>query len=1235
MGRCKASHGRMVKWKGRVASIAPVLASVSALALYAGDARAEVVISGHQGTQEYVTVDEDILVTETGDLHLVGGSDLAAIYVDVADYTSDMTINGEVTLHLDEQSSAAAISFANDLSGNLVNTGTITALMTGSDTDLTISGVAVYGDLFGTINNSGTIDAQALSDSSDASAAGIYIAGNVGKNARIDNSGEISVFAQAADEYNAYAYGVQIDGTLRGVVANSGTIDVNAVSSTDYATAYGIYVGGDVGSDGLIENTGTISAVAQTDSSSDAVSYGIYVSETVNGTIDNQGTIESRATAGSTYATAYGVYIGSDLDGTVVNSGKIIVKASTSDSESATGYGVYVSGNVSGAIDNQGLIDVEASAGTDYAYAYGIHVGTLDVGGAISNSGTIKVKASTVTDSTAYAYGIYVAGDASGTITNSGLIDALAQSGTYSATAYGIYVGDYLYGTIRNTDTGTIKVDTVASESSPDAYGIYVGRDIVAGGLIENAGLIDVGSESIYSEPTAHGIYISGDMDGTIRNLSTGVISAHSEAHSSDAQAYGLYLNGDVDGLIDNQGVIESTARSTDSEANVWGIYVNTSLHGDILNSGRISALGVATDNGSNDNVTVYGIHIGDGVTGLLENTGTIEATVSADEYYGSAYGIYVGSGGISPDGRVSNSGKIIAESTVPYSYAYAEGIWVSGNVAGVLENLDSGEITVTATSDSSVAQAWGMYANSLSSEGRVTNAGTVTVSAYGNMEQTAAQAFGIEVNRVDTGRVENSGTIEVLADVGSGYAKAYGMALNITEESGVIVNSGSIHADAWSTDDSADAYGVYLTSFNGTFTNTGAITAHEEGGLGDAISASGDTGLLRLVTKGWIEGYIVPTGNVDVDVIGAKGGSIHWTVDDSDNGGSYTVNDTGYNGVPVAVRYNEGSVEFATFDASGLAALRQGAADAGFVGADVVAGQASAAAVAGAPQATRGPVGSGGFTPFVSGSFKSATYGGDSVTLDQDVDTTAGVVGGTFASDSGLAFGLAVGALRSEADVTGPYGTSSETSSTGGIASVGVAGTSGALRFAAAISAGQLSHDTLRYTNNNLAEDGLQTNDASYDSDFVAAQLGLSGRFELASGMTLVPMTALRYARHSVDGYVEGGPDGAEVDAQSFGVFEGEVGLGVEKAMGAGVVSGGLSYVSRSINGDETTAVGLIGDTIGVPTDLGVGSFAKLSIGYTSDFGAATQMRVGAETLFSSDGFAGGKVTGEIRFSF
>lgn len=1266
--------GRVVKWKGRVASIAPALASVSVVALMATGAFGQTVFDSLENSEQTIIIDEDITVTADGKVRLQGGNDLAPIYIDVPDYSSVVTNDGSVDVLQNSGTQPGGIWLTGDLSGgSIINNGEITVDVMNSDSSASASGIYVSGEVNGSITNSSTglIDVLVASDSYEVTAYGIYVYGNVGEVGVITNAGMINVEADSTEE-SVSAYGVYVDGYLDGAIDNSGTIDVRAESDSSTASAYGIYVSGDVGGTGSIENSGELLVEALAGTEHSATAYGIYAEGDLYGSIVNTGTglIDVSAHSGTSDASAYGIYVyGSVEDGaTIANDGMIAVEAYTPESSSAYAYGIYVSSDMDGTIDNTGTIDVYAEAGSSSVSAYGIYVdGT--VGGDITNAGDIIVEGFNGTDTDASATGIY-ASTLDGSITNSGLIDVFAQSVTSDASGYGIYVDNDMNGTITNTQSGVITVAASAPGGEASAIGVYVNANVNVDGGIVNDGTIEAFAEVLDSATaSAYGIYVESDLDGTIVN--TGDILASASATGYYAYAYGIEIDGNLDGTITNTGTITAKANAQ-YIASAYGMYIDGALNGTIDGNGTISATAIS----DTYSASAYGIYVADGIgaNGLIDVSGLIEATAEADTYSASASGIYVDG---DMDGTITVSGTIAADAQTYDNdyYATAAGIYISGNVsyvsdsgtttgtgtgtgtgstggsrfASVSGGANTGSIVVTSTgvidvyaenNSSSDAYAAGIYLDG-NLGGTIENHGLITVEA--DSSSSYAEAVGIRVDEGTVyGSITNTGTIEAHSASFSSSAQAYGIWADAVGVDGTVTNAGYIDvytSDNGTSSNSDYAAGVYLPNMNGHFINTGSIIARDKDSVGTAIYVNGIEGRVTLNTGGFIVGGIDLNGSGNLNIQGDVGRSVKWTADVSGASGNVYTNDEGYLGTTVFVAplsqeargLGEGQV--ATLDSSGLAAVRQAGADAGFIGLDALLSQTGKAA---AKPVAEGDGGGNALVPFVAVASKSATYGDSETMLDQDVTTSAISFGGTMAMDSGLTFGLGAGTMNGSATVDYIDGPASETDQKGAFIGLAMGGTSGNLNFAGAISGGRMQFDNARYVNDNTALDGIVTEEAAFDSSFMAVEFAVSGRFDIGSDMALVPNTSLRYAKHKVDGYAEVGSDGAaDVGPQDFGVFEGEIGVAVEKAMGNGVFSGGISVMSRSITGDEDVQVSMIGDTNFVDAAIGSSSAAKLSVGYSSSFSTSGEFNVDVETMVGSNGMSGGKISGAVRFSF
>jgi len=298
-------------------------------------------------------------------------------------------------------------------------------------------GVNAHGGLnsAGALNNSGTISSNAstsITASGSASdyarayaynirdrAHGIYVNGNLNGAGALTNSGIISADSSitisatgsagnyAATQYAyAYASGIDVSGDLNlaGALINSGTISTNATISISAAgsadanahaysvtaAAYGINVNGNVNNTNGLTNSGTINAnaavaISAADSATAtadyayAYAYGIRIRNSLNGSMNNSGTIS--AVANAPQGRAYGVYVGT-LNGTLNNSGTIRATGLGGIS-SSDAYSIFTWGGT-GTINNQagGLLDGRLYAGD------GGEGGSVNV----INDGTIDTK---------------------------------------------------------------------------------------------------------------------------------------------------------------------------------------------------------------------------------------------------------------------------------------------------------------------------------------------------------------------------------------------------------------------------------------------------------------------------------------------------------------------------------------------------------------------------------------------------------------------------------------------------------------------------------------------------------------------------------------------------------------------------------------------------------------------------------------------------------------------------
>jgi hypothetical protein len=614
------------------------------------------------------------------------------------------------------------------------NTGTI---MVDGQIDgtglLGVNGVRIKDDVFGAIENSGSISANLTAEGGDnkrPQVRGIYVEGDYYGTASLTNSGSITATANV-DGTDAFAYGIVFDTSIEGNVTNtnSGTISATIEASGE-ATVYarGISSGNVLGT---ISNSGLITAKAVSDGD-EAYAYALTGNAvSVNGVVENLGTLSAQAT-GVSSATAWGMYYG-DIAGSVTNSGQIIAKAKAfgkNYEEGSDAWGIYVD-NIAetGLVVNEGIIQVTAD-GESYATAYGIRARTVD--GRLENSGTITVYAESSDTANRYpiSYGIRTNSvGTTGVILNSGSIQSTAVAhGDVSLSATGIYFGN-LEGRVENS--GSITVKGQAEGNYAASFGLF-GNGVTEGGSVINSGVIDVTSTS--DEGTQWGadgitVNVIGDDTSSGSVINSGEITARGSSETGRGIARGIRVMSEITAL------------------------------GRLTNEGRVTAIATHEAYGINVKASPNTLDI----AGVIENTGTVLAQAVSDASTVYAAGINLSK--LDAGGVLSNSGTISAVAEASYS-ASAQGIAVPGDqtsgIAGRVEN--SGTITADAksTNASGSAYATGLYTFRLYADGSVTNSGTILATAVGGEGKVVARA--VQIDNLE-GTFTNKGVIRAVSD--------------------------------------------------------------------------------------------------------------------------------------------------------------------------------------------------------------------------------------------------------------------------------------------------------------------------------------------------------------------------------------------------------------------------------------------------------------------------------------
>ncbi|MBS0213359.1 MAG: autotransporter outer membrane beta-barrel domain-containing protein [Proteobacteria bacterium] len=550
-------------------------------------------------------------------------------------------------------------------SGNtavIVNRGDISATSQGgrgyanvSSATAYATGARVYGFGYGTggasVSNAGTIQAHAaIVGGYMAEATALEISGS---SSTIDNAAGASIYATADTALFgiAHAVGIKAGGTFNIDVVNDGSI-----VAYGHAHAYDNGVNGYTGASGAtgieakanykgnisVVNHGDISAHAVTEHGvtffdAGAGATGVHAYAKYNGVVENAGTISAIASSDLGDAAAYGVSDRGKYYTHIVNDagGSIVASATTGSLRSDTyggraiAMGAKAYGATRAVIYNAGSIAAQAIANPD--------------GGANASPGMAKAWGATI--------GAYSTVD-SGSVVNHGDIQASASAGYASATSFGTYVRDKTTNPNAVVEAATSNSGTIASAATADHGDAFAVGSYLMG--LRQLYHVDCSSGTCHYPGTLTANGGGASLDNA------GAISAVARAHGGTGAAYGAVVLGAFDSAISNSGHIVA---SVDADtAHAVGALTN-SLYGyaTLGNSGSIGAAAsgaVASASG----VSVAGAY-GNANTGYLaatlDNQGHIWAKATGTT---SASAIGIQATGWKNDGiRIDNSGTIAA----------------------------------------------------------------------------------------------------------------------------------------------------------------------------------------------------------------------------------------------------------------------------------------------------------------------------------------------------------------------------------------------------------------------------------------------------------------------------------------------------------------------------------------------------------------------------------------------
>jgi hypothetical protein len=762
-----------------------------------------------------------------------------------------------------------------------INSGNLTVSGYASGTELNVAGVAVFN---GTIDNfqnlaGGKIEVYGENISGNATSYGVVAVGDIGNINNFLNSGLINTTAIGS---NATAYGVFADDNIVSFTNEVGSmITVTANATNGIALASGV----DTGSIGNFTNKGDIYVNAIGSNAYASGVYGSYI-----GNFTNEGNINA--------------YISSSGDGGVagVMSGTPPISI----------FGSPEPGYISSFINSGNLTVTGYSNGGELrAYGVGVFNGTIDNFQNLAG-GKIEVYGEN-TNGQVYAYGVY-AENGIGNFTNNGSISVIAN-GTSSAYASGVEAGDI--DSARDigsfTGNGTIFVSATASNGYAGASGVS------AYGNIDDFKLEGGGRITVTASGTAvfaGGIAVGNVTDNLINN---GTINVSGNVTDSSEQLMvgGVYAINATNVVNNGNLTINGTGGYVDyAENNVPAGFEIASL-GNFTNTGNIN-VSIESINATAVGVRSYEI-------GYFNNTGNISVfTNSTSGDFSEVIGVMAGKPqefeGLT-SGQIStfiNSGNLTVSGYASGTELYAFGVAVFNGTIDEFQNSAGGRIKVYGENTNGQAGAYGVYAEN--GIGNFTNVGEINVSVNSNATSENAGVFGVKVgsgsavdidNFINSGKISANASSNTTGAIGAYGIYVYGDIENFVFESGgeisananaeykvvaygVVANNianfisrGSISASANTTNNNAEAYGVYLSESLGNFTleSGGEISANASSTNGNVYAYGVD------VVSGGI-GNFTNEGTIDITAIATNGNTYAYGVN-AGNIGNFSGNGT------------------------------------------------------------------------------------------------------------------------------------------------------------------------------------------------------------------------------------------------------------------------------------------------------------------------------------------------------
>ncbi len=184
-------------------------------------------------------------------------------------------------------------------------------------------------------------------------------------------------------------------------------------------------------------------------------------------------------------------------------------------------------------------------------------------------------------------------------------------------------------------------------------------------------------------------------------------------------------------------------------------------------------------------------------------------------------------------------------------------------------------------------------------------------------------------------------------------------------------------------------------------------------------------------------------------------------------------------------------------------------------------------------------------------------------------------------------------------------------------------------------LSAGQTDFDTRRVVYNNLAANGVEIAEGSFDGTFISPELALTTTLNVG-GVMLKPSVRARYASISLDAYAEtGSQQNLTISERDVDVFVGRAQIAAPITVGTAAFAPriGVEFVSSdddeiagtmlgeaftfSAGDDDDNATGFVGSTLDVSLGAGTVLFADGEVHFGEETVDRAEARAGVKVRF------------------